>query len=152
MFSFENQITINRPPAEVFEFAADLINVPKWNYYVRSVTPTSKPAAIQGATYHQVRKDDDQDLRIVQLVKQESLVVETIPPSKPEFRREMVFEAVGGSTMIIDRWDLELGVPKLLEPLAANRASTGVKQNLGKLKELLETGEVTLQDGRKISL
>jgi hypothetical protein len=45
-----------------------------------------------------------------------------------------------------------MGVPKLLEPLAANRAKAGVAQNLSKLKVLLETGRVTLQDGKSTSL
>jgi len=105
-----------------------------------------------GSTYHQVRKDDEQDLRISQLEPNQSLVVETIPPSKPELRREIVFEDQAGSTKIIDKWQLEMGVPRLLESLAANRAKSGVHENLEKLKVLLETGTVTLQDGRSFSL
>jgi hypothetical protein len=45
-----------------------------------------------------------------------------------------------------------MGVPGLLEPLAARRAKAGVRENLGKLKTLLETGRVTLQDGRSFAL
>lgn len=152
MFEFENSITIDRPRQEVFALAADLTKVPLWNYYVRSVTPTSESPATEGATYHQVRKDDEQDLRIVRLEPGELFVVETIPPSKPELRREMAFAGEGDSTFLRDRWQLDMGVPKLLEPLAANRAKNGVRENLGKLKTLLEEGRVTLQDGRVITL
>lgn len=152
MFEFENHVTINLAVEEVFRFATDLRHVPDWNYYVHSVQPTSKRMGVIGASYHQVRKEDEQDLRIVQIEKNKSFIVETIPPSTPAFRREMTFKGDERSTNITDRWELTLGVPKLLEGLAANRAKQGVRENLGKLKELLETGKVTLQDGRTISL
>jgi uncharacterized membrane protein len=152
MFAFENTIVIDRPIEEVFAFVIDLPSLPKWNYYVLSVSPTSpKPGAV-GSTYHQIRKNDEQDLRISQLEPNRSLVVETIPPSKPELCREIMFEAHGDHTRIIDKWQLDMGVPKLLEPLAANRAKSGVRENLEKLKVLLESGKVTLQDGRSFSL
>jgi uncharacterized membrane protein len=148
MFQFENCITIDCPIEDVFALATDLPSIPKWNYYVRSVVATSEPSGVQGATYHQVRKDDEQALRIVELRPNESFVVETVPPSRPALRRHMLFTTDGESTTITDRWSLDLGVPKLLEPLAANRAKNGVRENLGKLKILLETGKVTLQDGQ----
>lgn len=151
MFSFENVIVINRPVEDVFAFVADLPSIPKWNYYVLSVVPTSPKSSSVGSTYHQIRKDDEQDLRISKLEPNHSLVVETIPPSKPELRREFLFEAQGQSTRVTDKWQLEMGVPKLLEPLAAKRAKSGVQENLEKLKVLLELGRVTLQDGRSFA-
>jgi uncharacterized membrane protein len=152
MFTFENSILIDRPVDEVYAVAADLTSIPKWNYYVQSVTPTSGNPGAEGATFHQVRKNDAQDLRIVKAAAGETLVVETIPPSKPELRREMLFQAEGKSTRLVDKWQLDMGVPRLLEPLAARRAKAGVRENLGKLKTLLETGRVTLQDGRSFSI
>jgi len=151
MFSFENTIVINRPVQEVFAFLVDLPSIPKWNYYVRSVVPTSSPSGSVGSTYHQIRQDDEQDLIISKLEPNQVLVVETIPPSKPELRREILLEAEGQSTHLTDKWQLDMGVPKLLEPLAAQRAKTGVRDNLEKLKELLEIGRVTLQDGRSFN-
>lgn len=152
MFAFENTIVIDRPIEEVFAFVADLPSIPKWNYYVLSVSPTSPKPGTVGSTYHQIRKNDEQDLKISQLEPNRLLVVETIPPSRPELRREIMFEAQGDRTRIIDKWQLDMGVPKLLEPLAANRAKSGVRENLEKLKVLLESGKVTLQDGRSFSL
>ncbi|HET7089877.1 MAG TPA: SRPBCC family protein [Anaerolineae bacterium] len=152
MFTFENTIVIDRPIEEVFAFVVDLPSIPKWNYYVLSVSLTSPKLGAVGSTYHQIRKNDEQDLRISQLELNRLLVVETIPPSRPELRREIKFEAQGDSTRIIDTWQLDMGVPKLLEPLAANRAKSGVRENLEKLKVLLESGKVTLQDGRSFSL
>ena len=152
MVEFENSITISRSVQDVFGFAADLTNVPKWNYYVQSVIPTSDRPGTEGATYHQVRRKDEQDIRIVSVEPNRSFVVETIPPSRPELRREMIFAGDEGSTRVTDRWELDLSVPGLLEGLAAKRASRGVRENLGKLKVLLETGRVTLQDGRTFTL
>lgn len=152
MVEFNNRITIDRPIEEVYSLATDLLRLPTWNYYVQSVVPTSDQPGVEGATYHQVRKEDEQDLRIIQLHPNQSFIVETIPPSTPALRREMTFSSDGQSTTIRDSWKLDLDVPKLLEPLAANRAKNGVKENLGKLKTLLETGKVTLQDGRRIEL
>jgi hypothetical protein len=152
MFEFENRVTINRRIEDVFRFATDLTSIPMWNYYVLSVAPTSSMPGTIGATYHQVRKIDEQDLRIVNLERNRSFIIETIPPSKPELRREMIFERDGERTHIIDHWHLDLGVPKLLQPLAGNRAKNGVRENLGKLKTLLEAGRVSLQDGRTFAL
>jgi len=152
MFKFENTIVIDRPIENVFAFVADLSSIPKWNYYVLSVVPTSPESGTVGSTYHQVRKDDEQDLIISKLKLNESLIVKTIPPSRPKLRREITFEDQGNRTRIIDKWQLDMGVPKLLEPLAANRAKSGVRENLRKLKTLLESGKVTLQDGRIFSL
>jgi hypothetical protein len=104
-----------------------------------------------GATYHQIRESDEQDLRIAEFERDRLLVVETIPPSKPELRRRMTFSRHEQSTVIHDSWMLDLGVPKGLQPVAAARARSGVKQNLGKLKGLLESGQTTLQDGREVT-
>jgi len=152
MFNFKNTIVIDKPIENVFSFVVDLPSMPMWNYYVLSVVPTSPESGRVGSTYHQTRKDDEQDLRISKLEPNKSLIVETIPPSKPELRREMTFEAQGNSTRITDQWQLDMGLPKLLEPIAANRAKSGVRENLGKLKTLLESGKVTLQDGRSFAL
>src|SRR5688500_10524030 len=117
MFNFENTIVIDRHVKEVFAFLVDLPSIPKWNYYVRSVAPTSPQSGSVGSTFHQIRKNDEQDLKISKLEPNQVLVVETIPPSKPEFRREILFEAQGQSTRLTDKWQLDMGVPKLLEPL-----------------------------------
>src|SRR5688572_3053836 len=148
MLNFENIIVIDRPIEDVFAFVIDLPSIPKWNYFVVSVVPTSPKSGSVGSTYHQIRKNDEQDLRISKLEPNQALVLETIPPSKPKLRREFLFEAHGESTRLTDKWQLDMGLPKLLEPLAANRAKSGVHENLEKLKELLELGRVTLQDGR----
>ena len=152
MIEFETSIRIERSVSEVFSFVADLENLPKWNYFVTQVRKTSEGPVGVGTTYHQIRKTDRQDLRIVEFDQDRAISIETIPPSKPDLEREMVFRAENGSTRIIDRWKLDTGRPGFLQKLARGRVRSAVEENLGKLKELLETGRATLQDGRRVSL
>jgi hypothetical protein len=58
----------------------------------------------------------------------------------------------GDTTRIQDEWKLETGLPALVERLAAGNIQAAVAENLTKLKELLEVGEVLLQDGRRARL
>jgi hypothetical protein len=43
---------------------------------------------------------------------------------------------------------LDTGKPALVEKLAGGNVKSAVTENLQKLKQLLETGKVILQDGR----
>lgn len=147
MFEFEHEIYIDRPVVEVFGFVGNPETLPQWNHHVRSVTKTSKGPTRFGATFHQVRRDDEQRLRVAAYQEHSHLTLETVPPSKPALRRELRFRAQGLGTRLVDRWQLEMDVPKLLEPLAARRTRAGIRENLNTLKLLLERGPVTLQEG-----
>jgi hypothetical protein len=103
-----------------------------------------------GTRYHQTRKTDSQDLKIIELEPNRKISIETIPPSKPSLSRKMVFKSENGRTVIEDHWELESGAAGILERLAAGKVKRAVADNLTKLKELLETGSTTLQDGRRI--
>ena len=152
MVEFENVIEIARPVHVVFTFISDLENLPKWNYFVVQVRKTSGGDPGVGARYHQERKTDSQELTIVEYEEDRLLTVESIPPSKPQLRRRMTFEAINERTRVVDRWQLDTGHPQLLQALGKSRVKSAVGKNLAKLKELLETGRVTLQDGRRVSL
>lgn len=152
MIKFENTIEIIQPVEIVFEFLVNLENIPKWNYYVTLVRKTSSGPVEVGATYHQERKTDQQELTIVVLEPNQLLVVETIPPSRPEVRRSTAFEAIEDGTRLVDRWELDTGYPGFIQTLGKSRVQSAVMENLGKLKELLETGQVWLQDGRQVRI
>ncbi len=85
MIKFETTVRINRPVAEVFSFLSDLENLPKWNYYVLEVTKLSSGPIDTGTRYHQVRKTDEQDLRITEFDQNHKIVVKTLPPSSLNF-------------------------------------------------------------------
>jgi uncharacterized membrane protein len=150
MIDFENQVVVERPIEQVFAFVSDFRNVPKWNYFVQSVEQTSAGEPGVGTTYHQVRKTDEQHFRITDYRPPEAVTVKTEPGSRPAFEMRFTFESVDGRTRITDALQLELGVPGLLEKLAAGRVKGAVMDNLTKLKTLLETGRVRLQDGRVV--
>src|SRR5829696_9158804 len=151
MLEFENTIYIDRPVDEVFAFLSDFENIPKWNYYVLEVRQLSESPIGVGTTYHQVRKTDEQDFRIIEFEPDHTVAVKTLPRSSPSFERRFILYEEGDTTRIRDEWKLNTGRPVLLERLAGGRVKFAVAENLAKLKELLEEGWVILQDHRQIT-
>jgi predicted DNA-binding protein (UPF0251 family) len=152
VLEFENTIAIYRLIDEVFAFLSDFENIPKWNYYVLEVRQLSESPIGIGTTYHQVRKTDEQDFRIIEFEPNHSVAVKTLPQSSPSFERRFTLYEEGETTRIRDQWKLDTGRPALLERLARGRVKSAVAENLAKLKELLEEGRVVLQDGRQVTL
>ena len=149
MLEFENTIRIDRPVGEVFAFLSDFENIPKWNYYVLEVRQLSESPIGIGTTYHQVRKTDQQDFRIIEFEPDHTVAVKTLPQSSPRFERKLALYGEGNTTQVRDQWKLDTGRPAVLERLARGRVKSAVAENLAKLKELLEEGRVVLQDGRQ---
>jgi uncharacterized membrane protein len=152
MLEFENIIRIDRPVEEVFAFLSDFGNIPKWNYYVVEVRQLSESPIGIGTSYHQVRKTDEKDFRIIEFEPDHMVTVRTLPQSSPSFERRFALYEEGDTTHIRDEWKLDTGKPALLERLARGRVKSAVAENLVKLKELLEEGQVVLQDGRQVTL
>lgn len=152
MLEFANTIDINRPIAEVFNFLSDFENIPKWNYYVLEVTKVSDGPIEIGTIYHQIRRTDEQDFRITSLEPNQAVTIKTLPQSSPDFEMRFRLHSEGDKTRIQDEWKLDTGLPALMEKLAAGKIKAAVAENLTKLKELLEVGEVMLQDGRLANL
>jgi carbon monoxide dehydrogenase subunit G len=152
MLRFANTINVERSITEVFNFLSDFENIPKWNYYVLEVTKISEGPIGIGTIYHQVRKTDEQDFRITSFEPNQTLVIKTLPRSSPDFEMRFNLHREGDTTRIQDEWELETGLPALVERLAAGNIKAAVAENLTKLKELLEVGEVLLQDGRRARL
>src|SRR5215218_916146 len=150
MLEFENTIYIDRPVDEVFAFLSDFENIPKWNYYVLEVRQLSESPIGVGTTYHQVRKTDEQDFRIIEFEPDHMVAVKTLPQSSPSFERRFTLYEEGNTTRLRDEWKLDTGRPAILERLARGRVKSAVAENLTKLKELLEEGRVILQDGRQV--
>ncbi|MGW8252068.1 MAG: SRPBCC family protein [Anaerolineales bacterium] len=150
MINFENSIRIERPASEVFEFVADFENLPKWNYYVLKVEKISSGPAGVGTTYHQVRKNDQQRFAITEYQPHSQVTIETLPGEKPQLEMRLSLQPDGAATLLNDEWKLDMGVPGLIEKLAAGRVKGAVAENLEMLKDLLEAGRVELQDGRVV--
>jgi carbon monoxide dehydrogenase subunit G len=152
MLEFENTIRIGRRIDEVFAFLSDFENIPKWNYYVLEVRQLSESPRGTGTTYHQVRKTDQQDFRIIEFEPDHTVTVKTLPQSSPSFERRFTLYEEGDTTRVRDEWKLDTGRPAVLERLARGRIKSAVAENLAKLKELLEEGRVVLQDGSQVTV
>jgi uncharacterized membrane protein len=152
VLEFENTIRIDRTVAEVFAFLSDFEHIPKWNYYVLEVRQLFDNPIGAGTTYHQVRKSDEQDFRIIGFQRNHTVAVKTLPQASPSFERKFTLYEEGDTTHLKDEWKLDTARPVIFERLAGGRVKSTVAENLAKLKELLEEGRVVLQDGRRISL
>jgi len=148
MIAIDNSITIDAPVKKVFDFLSTPEKIPLWNYFVISVRKISDGNAIIGSRYHQVRKRDEQTFEIINWEENRFVEYSTIPGSLVQFKRQMTFSEVNNQCLVEDSFTLDTGFPVLLERLFTRKVKSAVKENLTKLKELLETGKTTLQDER----
>jgi len=144
---FTNSVVIDRPVSEVFAFISNFQNMPKWNYFVVHVTSESARGPGVGTTYRQRRKTDEQHYTVTEFERDLRVAVRTLPPAR-DLEMRFTFEPYDRRTRLTDEWVLDTGLPRFLEGIGAARISSAVRDNLAKLKELLETGRVRLQDGR----
>lgn len=147
MKGFENTITIERPLDEVFRFVSDQCNNPKWNYFVMQVEKLNSISGA-GAEYLQTRKTDQQRFIIKEYKANRQVMIETLPGERPAVTRKIWFEGDANRTLIRDQITFKLPIPTFLARLVLKRPKKAVKENLEKLKILLESGQVVLQDGR----
>jgi uncharacterized protein YndB with AHSA1/START domain len=151
--TFENTVQIDRSVEDVFAYLADFTNIPSWNYYVTEVRRVRGGAEADGAMYVQQRRNDSQRYCITVYDAPHRVGVQTMPGDAPAFTRLFLLQQVaGGTTRVTDSWHLDTGHPAPLQRLARNRARMAVADNLDRLKELLETGRTTLQDGRTVTI
>jgi uncharacterized protein YndB with AHSA1/START domain len=144
---FTNSVVIDRPIPEVFAFVSDFKNMSMWNYFVIETTNESDGTQGIGTTYRQRRKTDAQRYVVTEYERDRRVVIRTLPPA-PDLQMRFQFESAGGGTRLTDEWQLQTGLPGWLERVGTARIRSAARENLAKLKELLETGRVRLQDGR----
>lgn len=167
LISFQLSQTINCPVEKTFAFLADFSNMPLWNYYIESVTKISEGPVAMGTVFQQKRSRDLYNLQVTAFKPLQTIMVELQPPG-PHLLYGFETLAAGGQTQVTLTWQLDLDNFSALAYLpngrfknrllsfvdwqiqAKTKPATG--QNFDKLKTLLETGEVTLQSGRHVSL
>jgi polyketide cyclase/dehydrase/lipid transport protein len=138
-------VTIERPVEDVSAFLADLQNVPRWNHAIEDTRKTSQGSVGVGATYRQTRSTPTRS--------QERFAVTVFDPTYRlaiegeigpfQARVSYVLESVDGSTRLTNAMELtpSSGASWLLAPLAGPRIKAAVAENLGTLKQILETPE-----------
>ena len=140
---FKNTVTIRRPVEDVFSFLADFKNVPKWNHAIESTTKTSPGPVGVGSTYRQIRsepKKSEEGFEVTVFEPARRLAIEgEIGPFRA--RADYLLEPIEGATRLTNAVELEpaSAVSKLLAPFAGSRIKTAVAENLGVLKQLLES-------------
>ena len=144
---FTSTLIIDRPVTDTFAFVSDFENMPKWNYFVEETSSESPPGRGAGTIYRQRRRTDEQRFVVTDFEPDQLVAVRTLPPAR-DLQMRFTFRRHGGGTRLTDDWTLETGLPRWLERISTSRVSSAVRDNLAKLKELLETGRVRLQDGR----
>ncbi len=144
---FTNTLIIDRPVSETFASISNFENMPKWNYSAEETTSESPPGRGAGTIYRQRRRTDEQRFVVTDFEPDRLVAVRTLRPAR-DLQMRFTVEPHGGGTRLTDDWTLDTGLPRWLERIGASRVSSAVRDNLAKLKELLETGRVRLQDGR----
>lgn len=152
MVGINNTIYINVPVERLFNFLSRPENLPLWNYYLKSVRKISNGINIIGARYHQERKDDEQVFEITRFEQNKLIEFKSLEDSKLRFKRQLIFSQIDGQTFLQDFFEVDTGLPLMLQKLFRGKLRSAVKENLAKLKQLLETGQTTLQDGRLVRI
>lgn len=141
MITFTNTIDIARPINEVYEYLADLRNVPEWNWAIESTEPTSHGPISVGSTFRQVRHTPTrsiEELQITELQQSERIVVSG---QLGAFNARIIYSLSPGhdGTTVENTMALEAtGPTRVLGALAGPRVSRSVASNLADLKKLLE--------------
>jgi uncharacterized membrane protein len=146
MYAFEHSIFINRPVQEVFDFATNPDNTPKWQSSVESAEWTSNGPVGVGATWRAESKF------LGRKIEATTQVTSWDPPNVNAFKtiggpvpfeNRMTFEAMNGGTQMSISGSAELGgFFKLAEGLVGKQVEKQIGSDFAALKLLLESGEV----------
>lgn len=167
IIQFQNSQIIQCPREKVFAFLADFTHMPMWNYYIQSVTKISEGPVGLGTVFEQKRPHDLYRYKIVVYEPLQTIRVELQPPG-PNLLYGFKLSGYAAQTQVTMDWQLNLDnysvlkyVPKglvknwllsLVDWQIQAKTKPATMENFNKLKILLETGEVTLQSGRRVVL
>jgi carbon monoxide dehydrogenase subunit G len=140
---FENTVTIQRRPEDVFAYLADFSNVPEWNYAIVETRKVSSGPVDVGTSYEQTRsipKHSQESFVVTEYRPNERLAIDgDLGPFKGTLSYEL--EPSGGGTRLRNTAVLEgKGMIRLSGGLMGGRIKDAVAQNLATLKEILERG------------
>jgi uncharacterized protein YndB with AHSA1/START domain len=138
---FTNIITINRPPADVFEFLAGFENVPLWNYAISETSKITDGPVQVGSRYRQTRtlpSPSEETFEVTEIEPDRKLSIQgDLGPFHGEV--SYLLESAGNGTAVTNTMNLQPSGPlRLVAPLAASRVKSAVAANLVALKQILE--------------
>ena len=141
---FTNTITIDRPPAAVFAYLADLENLPRWNYAISETRKTSDGPVGVGSRYRQTRTLPTRSEEAFEVTEFEPDRRLSIRGALGPFHSEATYllAPTDDGTVLTNAMNLRpSGALRLVAPLAASRIKSAVAANLEALKQILETGD-----------
>ena len=142
MIRIDNSVVINRPVDQVFEFVANIENLPEWAGPVLEAKQTSVGPASVGTTQSQVGKFLGQRLEIsLEVTEHEPNKKISAKSTSGPFPIEVhyTFEPVAeGTRMKMGRHVDPRGFFKLAEPIIARMLKRQAETDISNLKDLLE--------------
>ena len=152
---------------KAFSFLSDLTNMPRWNYFIQRVSKISEGKIELGTTFEQIRPRDKFLVKVVEFAPPHKMIFRLQSPG-PDLLIGFSLNEKEGQTHAQYHWTLDVQhysvlkyVPKgsfknwilsFIEKQILTKTKPAVEQNFFKLKTLLETGEVVLQNGRKTTM
>lgn len=137
MAYFQNQIQIDQPPDVVFQFLANLENLPKWDTSLKKVSNLTDGINGIGAIFQQESRNRVDQLRVVDYRPNErSLIYEVLPPAAA-LSVLISAEAREGGTQLTIGQELFTGAPALIDLFTTWRMKRQSARNLIRLKQVL---------------
>ena len=141
---FENSVLIKQPVGRVFDFVTDIKNNPKWQTGILELAMTSEGPFELGSTYRCVNRF------MGKRIETEGIITEYVPDRTCSFRitsgsvageSSFYFIQMNGSTKFTTTAELDLGFLRLGKIIVKHRIHTQLKNDMLKLKDLLENGK-----------
>lgn len=151
MLTFDINIDIARPPADVFAFISNLERIPEWNWAITSTQKITPGPVAVGSRYRQTRSVPGPAVEILEVADLDPDRRIEIIGDLPAFRARLVYElaATTTGTRLRNLVELEpLGALGIGASLFPGHLRASVAGNLGILKSILEGGSGTAWEDR----
>lgn len=143
MISFTNTIHIDRPIEEVYTYLSDLEHTPEWNWAITETKKTTAGPTTVGTRYQQRRSVPRAGTEVLEITALETGRHIEVVGTLAQFpaRLSYHFDGVDSGTELKNTVNLEpQGALRLVAPILGNRIKRAVAENLGQLKNRLESG------------
>ena len=144
MIKVENSVVIIQPVGRVFEFVTNLKNNAKWQTDILELAKTSEGPFELGSTYRCV------NLFMGKRIETEGVITEYVPDRACAFRitsgsvtgeSSFLFNAMNGATKFTTAAELDLGLLSLGSIIVKRKIYAQLKNDMLKLKAILENGK-----------
>jgi uncharacterized membrane protein len=141
---FEQEIVIERPPDEVFDYLSDLANLPEWQSSIVEVRREDDAPLREGARFTEVRRVAgrriESTIEVATLEPGREFALRVVDGPLPGTVRHLV-SAEGDATRLTVLGELGGGgLRSLAGPLLERAARHEAKSDLRRLKQVLEAG------------